>query len=440
MAKKGSNTKKTTKTKSQQAKDVGIFAGAVATVGAVASKSAGKGKSAKQKKQIRSLAFVLVLAIIVCGVLFYMDIAPFNFEINGDFFKYYSYTPIVPSNTLGNKTVSDFRLHVIDVNQGDCMLLELPDGKTMLIDGAKKSNTIATGIVDYLLSDQIGLKDSSGKVTLDYVMLTHTDADHCGSLDDVIKSNKIDVLNVYRPLIMSKYADDPLKSYAVQNNLSYSTITTTVYSEFVQAVAEEDGCQTFYNYGDNKLEGAGYVMYFYNPTPEMYVDIKTAADKNNVSPVIIIDVCGRKIALTGDADKEQELNFISQVSDTKYGLDESFVDVDILKVAHHGGKESSTEEFLKVVKPEYALISVGDGNSYGHPTTEVLSRLQNVGCANVYRTDKHGSIVVTVSSAEGVINVDTTKKSNTNATRFNDYLRANFDRLTLLARVKYILF
>lgn len=181
-------------------------------------------------------------------------------------------------------------------------------------------------------------------------------------------------------------------------------------------------------------------MYFYNPTPEMYVDIKTAADKNNVSPVIIIDVCGRKIALTGDADKEQELNFISQVSDTKYGLDESFVDVDILKVAHHGGKESSTEEFLKVVKPEYALISVGDGNSYGHPTTEVLSRLQNVGCTNVYRTDKHGSIVVTVSSAEGVINVDTTKKSNTNATRFNDYLRANFDRLTLLARVKYILF
>ena len=155
MAKKGSNTKKTTKTKSRQTKDVGIFAGAVATVGAVASKSAGKGKSAKQKKQIRSLAFVLVLAIIVCGVLFYMDIAPFNFEINGDFFKYYSYTPIVPSNTLGNKTVSDFRLHVIDVNQGDCMLLELPDGKTMLIDGAKKSNTIATGIVDYLLSDTI---------------------------------------------------------------------------------------------------------------------------------------------------------------------------------------------------------------------------------------------------------------------------------------------
>lgn len=438
MAKNSSNTKKTTKSKSQRAKDIGMFAGAVSAVGAIASKTAGKGKSAKQKNKISSVAFVLVLAVIVCGMMFYMDIAPFNFEIDGDFFKYYTYTPIAPSSTLGGKAVNDFRLHIIDVNQGDCMLLELPDGKTMLIDGAKKSNTIADGILDYLMSDKIGLKDADGKVTLDYVVLTHTDADHCGSLDDVIKSSKIDVLNVYRPLIMSKYSDDPLKSYAMQNNLSYSTITTTVYSEFVQAVAEEDGCQTFYNYGDRKLEGSGYVMYFYNPTPEMYLDIKTATDKNNVSPVIILDVCGRKIALTGDADKEQELNFISQLSETKYGIDETFVDVDILKVAHHGGKESSTEEFLNIVKPEYALISVGDGNSYGHPTTEVLSRLQAVGCIYVYRTDQHGSIVVTVSG-ESKIDINFTKKAETTSTVFNEYLKADFNRLTLLASVKCVL-
>lgn len=429
MAKKSSNTKKTSKSSAQQKKDVGSFIAATVVAGAAATKRATRGKTAKQKQQIRSVAFLLVVAVIVCGVLFYMDIAPFNFEINGDMFKYYSYTPIRPSNSLAGMNLSDFRLHVIDVNQGDCLLLQLPDGKNVLIDGAKKSDTIATGILNYLTSDVIGLKDANGVVTIDYVVLTHTDADHCGSLDDVIKSDKVNVLNVYRPMIMSKYANDPLKDYVIQNNYDYSTITTTVYSQFVEAVYNENGCNTFYNIGDVRLTGTGYDLYFFNPTYEMYQDITTAADKNNVSPVIILDVCGRRLALTGDADAEQEKNFIAQLSDNNYGVDSSFGDVDILKVAHHGGKESSTQAFLEVVKPEYAIISVGEGNSYGHPRDEVIQRLAEVGCTNIYRTDVSGSIVVTISAETTEISFDISKTTQSTATIFNNFMQVNFSRL-----------
>ncbi len=399
MANKKSDTTKKTKSKSTQRKEIGAFAAGAVAAGAVAAKAAKKGKNKKQKKRINTVAFILVLIVIVCGAMYYMDITPFDFEISGDTFKFYTYTPIIPVRDIGDLQLTDFRLHVIDVNQGDCLFLQLPDGKNMLIDGAKKSDTVANGIIEYLLSDVNGIA-VDGKVVIDYVVLSHTDADHCGSLDDVIKSDKIDVKSVYRPLVLSSYSGDPLKSYISANNLSCSTISTTVYKEFVQAVDEEQDCTTYYNLGSRTLQGDGYTMYFFNPTIDMYQDIKSAQDKNNVSPIIILDleVAGRKIALTGDADKVQENNFIAQLSDNDYGIDAEFCDVDVLKVAHHGGKESTNSEFLNVVKPEYALISVGAKNTYGHPTQETLQRLDNIGCKTIYRTDQSGSIVLTVTS------------------------------------------
>jgi len=434
MAKKTQNTQKTSKSKSQQKKEVGGFIAAAVATGAVVAKKASKGKSKKQKSNIRTLAFLLVVAVVVCGILFYMNIAPFDFEINGDMFKYYSYTPIRPSTSLTGVDTDDFRLHVIDVHQGDCILLQLPDGKNMLIDGADKSSTLADGIIDYLLADSVGLKNEDGKVVLDYVVLTHTDADHCGSLNDVINHDSIDVLNVYRPMVMSKYANDPLKQYALDNDYTYSTITTTVYSQFVEATVNEDGCNVFYNIGDIQLSGSGYNMYFFNPTYEMYQNMTTAADKNNVSPIILLEVYDKTIALTGDADAEQEENFLAQLSTNNYGVDVNFADVDVLKVAHHGGKESSTQNFLDVVKPEFALISVGEGNKYGHPKEEVLSRLNNIGCDQVYRTDKNGTIVLTISSSTMQMSWDFSTKTTTSASVVIDKINLAFLRVVNLAK------
>jgi len=108
--------------------------------------------------------------------------------------------------------------------------------------------------------------------------------------------------------------------------------------------------------------------------------------------------------------------------------------VDVLKVAHHGGKESSTQNFLDVVKPEFALISVGEGNKYGHPKEEVLSRLNNIGCDQVYRTDKNGTIVLTISSSTMQMSWDFSTKTTTSASVVIDKINLAFLRVVNLAK------
>ncbi len=389
----------------------------------------------KSKKTKVTAIFLVVFIICLSCALFYMDIAPFNFEIDGDFFKYYTYKQNDPNSDLSSLDVQDFRFHMIDVAQGDCLLIQLPDGKLMLIDGGKKSKEIASSIINYILSDTLGLKNQYGIVTIDFVLLTHTDADHCGSLDDVIKSDKICVSEVYRPLILSNYPNDPLKELSTEYQLS--TVNTVVYSEFVKAVDNEQDCTTHYNIGEYTISGNGYDMYFFNATADMYKNVTTAADKNNVSPIVLLKVNGRKILLTGDADKEQEDNFVAKLNGNSYEINLEDVDVDFLKVGHHGGKESTNSSFLNAVKPEYALISVGASNSYGHPSAEVLTRLSQIGCSGkIYRTDIKGNIVLTINS-EGEYSFDFGQSSTTNANLIKQVLFNAFFNATQKA-CKYL--
>ena len=267
---------------------------------------------------------------------------------------------------------------MIDVHQGDSILLQLPDGKNMLIDGGDKDSKIAAHIINYLF-DYTDLKDENGKITLDYVMLTHTDADHCGSLDNVIAHEDINVKNVYRPMVVaeSKYfSNDPLKEYAEEMNYAVDTVTTQAYSDFMNAVYGEPTLENvYYNLEGMTIGGedAGYIFYFYNPSVEMYKTISSAKQKNNVSPMMLLEFNGRRILLTGDSDEEAEDNFIENVNNRLFDNDFDG-DVDVLKVAHHGGRESTKQELLDMLMPEYAMISCGE-NSYGHPRPETLEKL-----------------------------------------------------------------
>ncbi len=103
---------------------------------------------------------------------------------------------------------------------------------------------------------------------------------------------------------------------------------------------------------------------------------------------------GKKICFTGDADKAAEDNFLRYTRENRIDTD-----VDVLKVGHHGGKESSNQPFLDAVLPEYGVISVGMPNTYGHPTVETLTRLSNMNC-QVFRTDLHGDITLTVENTD----------------------------------------
>lgn len=372
------NDKKTTrvaKSKSEQKKQLAGFAVGAAAAGAAAAAAAGKGKSKKKKKTIAVVAVILVLAVIACGALYYYDITPFNFELGSSYgFKYYKNAVKKVVSTVDGELI----VHMIDVHQGDSILLQLPDGKNMLIDGGDKDSKIAAHIINYLF-DYTDLKDENGKITLDYVMLTHTDADHCGSLDNVIAHEDIDVKNVYRPMVVaeSKYfSNDPLKEYAEEMNYAVDTVTTQAYSDFMNAVYGEPTLENvYYNLEGMTIGGedAGYIFYFYNPSVEMYKTISTAKQKNNVSPMMLLEFNGRRILLTGDSDEEAEDNFIENVNNRLFDNDFDG-DVDVLKVAHHGGRESTKQELLDMLMPEYAMISCGE-NSYDHPRPETLEKL-----------------------------------------------------------------
>ena len=166
----------------------------------------------------------------------------------------------------------------------------------------------------------------------------------------------------------------------------------------MEAVLAEEGCQPYFSLEGMTIGGeeAGYIFDFYNPTYKEYQSLvgeeeeQTAKEKNNVSPVMILRFNDKKIMFTGDCD-DAESNFI----ETAVKSNVADYDVDVLKVAHHGGKQSTSEDFLKIVKPEFSVISVGN-NNYGHPTEEVIDRLNAVG-SKIFTTQDKGDIILTMS-------------------------------------------
>lgn len=405
-------TTKRSKSSSEQADDLSNFATAVFTQAKSASKKVTRGKGKRAKRVINSLIAIAVVIVMACGGLYYFDIAPFDFVFaDNDSFKFYSYEDYdyKPSETPVTVTYSEgeLQIHYIDVGQGDSIFIQFPDGKTMLIDGAKNSNAIASHIVDYICN----LYPDQDKVTIDYVMLTHCDSDHSGSLDNVIASDRIDAVEVHQPRVLSAYENDPLKALVASftaEGKNVPTITTGVYNSFVEAVYKEQQagiCQKIvYNEQGQSIGGDGWVIYIYNPSDSMYNGLKTAQDKNNISPIMVLHFNEVEVLLTGDSDDGAERNFLANVQANMFG-DGFDGDVEVLKVAHHGGQESTSDDFLSVVKPEYAIISVGEGNSYNHPRQITLDRLA-VYTSNVYRTDLVGHIVMTVSGNEITFKAD----------------------------------
>ena len=146
-------------------------------------------------------------------------------------------------------------------------------------------------------------------------------------------------------------------------------------------------------------ETAGYNIKFYSPNKDSYSDV------NDFSPIIIASYKDYSIALTGDAEKEVEEEVLEL-----YKLP----NVDALKLGHHGSSSSTTQAFLEALDPEYIFITVGAGNKYGHPTEEVLKRLEdyNIG-TNIFRTDQNGDIIFSVGKQ--IANSDSTNEQTVQA-------------------------
>lgn len=253
---------------------------------------------------------------------------------------------------------ADLTLTFFSVGQGDAALIVSPTGKTVLIDGGPPEGTQA------LLS---GLA-RRGVRGLDLVILSHPHLDHLGAL---------------RALL----ATMPVKTFL---DAGYPS-TSPFYTALVRDIAAKNIAVRQATRGRTIDIGDGASLYLLGP-PSPWL-VKTRSDANANSVVARLSWRGRTALFTGDAEPQTERWLLEQSPG-----DRSALAAEVLKVAHHGGRFSSTLPFLQAVAPRLAVISVGMPNDYGHPTPEALARLGQVG-ARVLRTDQLGT--VTLRSHDG---------------------------------------
>ena len=233
-------------------------------------------------------------------------------------------------------------VHFMDVGQGDATLI-MTDGHAMLIDAG--NNGKGTAVQNYL--------QKQGIKKLDYVIGTHPDADHIGGLDVIIY--KFDCGKVLLP------------DYQ-KNTKTYDEVEDTLKAKSYRAVHPAAG--DTYQLGDAVFT------------------VTAPADKkfdnaNDYSIAVRLEYRKNAFLFVGDAEEDSENEMLKSKQN---------ISADVYKVSHHGSKTGTSEEFLEKVDPQYAVISCGEDNSYGHPHAEVLNLLRREG-VQVFRTDEQGTIV-----------------------------------------------
>ncbi|WIV21208.1 MBL fold metallo-hydrolase [Paenibacillus polygoni] len=235
-------------------------------------------------------------------------------------------------------------VHYIDVGQGASQLIQTPSGKTMLIDGG--NNDDEQRMVSYL--------NKQGVKKVDVLIGTHPDADHIGGLDAVVDS--FDIGKIYMPKVSS-------------NTKTYESLLTSIKNKSLKVTTAKAGINIDL---DNEID------------IKMIAPVKTYDDKNEMSAVVKLTYGNNSFLFTGDAESGSESDMINSGVNLKS---------DVLLVGHHGSNSSTSQTFLNAVDPTYAVIQVGN-NSYGHPTDNILNRLNSKNI-KIYRNDLQGTIIFT---------------------------------------------
>jgi competence protein ComEC len=245
----------------------------------------------------------------------------------------------------------NLQITLLDVGQGDAIVVRNGEGTCILIDGGSSSvsRVGAYRIVPFLKSE--------GIQKLDYAILTHMDQDHINGLTEVIEQELFPVGCLILPKLRNKDEEyQQLEELAFEKNLKVEYISV----------------------GDSIREGKLSLLCL-SPALE---DSPTTSNAGSV--VLSLSYGQFDMLLTGDLEGEGEELLLRRLKEKEYqkrwGIDPA-VDYDVLKVAHHGSKNSSGRELLTLIQAEYALISCGKSNRYGHPHSEVIERLEELGIA-----------------------------------------------------------
>jgi competence protein ComEC len=249
---------------------------------------------------------------------------------------------------LSSAPDDNWHVNFLDVGQGDAILIQ-KGNLQVLVDGGPSGQALSLA-----LSEEMSFWDR----TIELVILTHPHEDHLVGLVEVLK----------------RYTVEQVLATESQSDLP-------IYDEWLRLIEQND-IEYLSAYAGHQIYLAGGVIDVLSP-PATYLK-GTESDIDNNSMVLAVHLGDISFLLTGDLGREGEFELITERLAQQ---------ATVLKVGHHGSAASTSSEFLNVVRPQIAVISVGSGNSYGHPDTEVMERLiEMVGEQNIYRTDKHGSI------------------------------------------------
>ena len=247
--------------------------------------------------------------------------------------------------------------HFIDVGEGDCILIQMPDNKNILVD----TGNLSAGykVEKYLKSKKIS--------HLDCVIITHMHPDHVGGIFNVLPKYGINIIyyNGYRP----------------QDN--------EFFLELINLAEDLNITMKILNSGNKLLFGKVRL--------DALSPIKPLSGDMNKDSVVIKVIFGKiSFLLTGDLNSNGEKRLIEAGCNLKS---------DVLKLGHHGAEDASSEEFIDKVVPKIAILSVGKNNRYGYPSEKVIARFE-IKKIPLYRTDLHGTIIIQTDGDNMSINKD----------------------------------
>lgn len=327
-------------------------------------------------------------------------------------------------------TDSDYSVNYLDVGQGNCSVVYLPDGKVAVIDGGDEM--YGKKIHEFLQEKNIS--------KIDFLIATHADSDHIGGLNYLF--NKYEIENIFRPFQISGsgasaemfevYAHEDLcdvyEHYVTltNNKSKISRVTSSVYQTFIKNIYSETYLESeelkpakvtvFYD--GLKISGKNYCFEFFAPlVRDEKINLQTmsntkgfatkgygSTNSNDNSAIFLLTVKNQKFMFSGDASwkdgssKESasktfaENDFLKSLSESEK---KNLSKVTVFILGHHGSSYSSSQELLDLLSPKFVVVSVGKNNNYGHPSSEVLFRIEkttNIAGDYLLRTDLNGDV------------------------------------------------
>ena len=312
----------------------------------------------RKRKQINNLPKWLLsalgVAVLILGFIFYGgDLGGIDTSFAQECMNFIDRIlyggPTSPSPTL--PTSGELKVYIIDVGQGESILISTEE-RSMLIDAGE--NDKGDEVLDFI--HDLGLEQ------LDYVLATHPDSDHIGGMDTVLEN-----IDVTEGVFFGEMPDKLIP-------------TTKTYEDVLDVIEEKDIPLFTALAGDTIDLGSGAVLTVLGP-----VDPQAADNKNDTSVVTRLDFGESSFLFNGDQEEDMEQQLLQSGAD---------LDCDMMTMGHHGSSTSSSQQYLDAVTPEYASISCGRGNQYGHPHDETIEKLEAMG-VEYYRTDVNGNITFT---------------------------------------------